>query len=374
MLTMDEATRLLHVDPTSKTPYSDATQTRKHKKNHVKRPMNAFMRWSQLERRKIIELNPDAHNAEISKNLGKKWRTLADEEKQPFIDEAENLRQLHLKEYPDYKYKPKKKAKYPPTPPAKPPSEVSKRLRKLKNNCKTQFITQKPQPRNKTTSMSEKPKKEKLTLMIRKCLATPPPRSHQLTTQTRVSCQSKVPASPTLSPVDTICFYDESFKSPSISTTRQPQDEDPLALSPVPLARDRTSSNNHHLSPANNGSGGQQQQIRIPHQPLSPLPDILTPEHLLDSLHRQSLYINAEPLVIKSTDTKNSSFKDEYSLADLDTLTDLLQVPSDVSGVPLDSWDSGSSTSGGSHFEFDLGDMLPSEGLHYEWMDNIIRI
>ena len=62
-------------------------QTRKHKKNHVKRPMNAFMRWSQLERRKIIEMNPDAHNAEISKNLGKKWRTLADEEKQPFIDE-----------------------------------------------------------------------------------------------------------------------------------------------------------------------------------------------------------------------------------------------------------------------------------------------
>ena len=26
-------------------------------------------------------------SAEISKNLGKKWRTLADEEKQPFIDE-----------------------------------------------------------------------------------------------------------------------------------------------------------------------------------------------------------------------------------------------------------------------------------------------
>ena len=72
-------------------------QTRKHKKNHVKRPMNAFMRWSQLERRKIIEMNPDAHNAEISKNLGKKWRTLADEEKQPFIDEwVGNLSRHHF--------------------------------------------------------------------------------------------------------------------------------------------------------------------------------------------------------------------------------------------------------------------------------------
>ena len=73
--------------------------------------MNAFMVWSQLERRKIIDRNPDAHNAEISKNLGKAWRVLSEEERQPFIDEAERLRLLHQKEYPDYKYKPKKKGK-----------------------------------------------------------------------------------------------------------------------------------------------------------------------------------------------------------------------------------------------------------------------
>ena len=82
--------------------------------NHIKRPMNAFMRWSQLERRKIIENCPDAHNAEISKNLGKKWRTLSDEEKRPFVEEAERLKMLHLREYPDYKYKPKKKVNHRP--------------------------------------------------------------------------------------------------------------------------------------------------------------------------------------------------------------------------------------------------------------------
>merc|ERR1712018_405081 len=95
----------------SKTPYSDATQTKKHTPNHIKRPMNAFMVWSQLERRKIIEVTPDKHNAEISKELGRRWKLLPEEARQPYIEEAERLRILHQKEYPDYKYKPRKKPK-----------------------------------------------------------------------------------------------------------------------------------------------------------------------------------------------------------------------------------------------------------------------
>ena len=73
--------------------------------------MNAFMVWSQLERRKIIEVTPDKHNAEISKELGRRWKLLPDILRQPYIEEAERLRILHQKEYPDYKYKPRKKPK-----------------------------------------------------------------------------------------------------------------------------------------------------------------------------------------------------------------------------------------------------------------------
>ncbi|GFR33814.1 transcription factor sem-2 [Trichonephila clavata] len=103
----------LKVDANSLTPYSDATQCKKQS-NHIKRPMNAFMVWSQIERRKICEQQPEMHNAEISKRLGKLWRTLNNDDRKPFIDEAERLRVLHSQQYPNYKYRPRKKSKASP--------------------------------------------------------------------------------------------------------------------------------------------------------------------------------------------------------------------------------------------------------------------
>lgn len=102
----------LRVNADSLTPYSDATQCKKQS-SHVKRPMNAFMVWSQIERRRICEELPEMHNAEISKRLGKMWRMLSDTERKPYVDEAERLRVLHIQQYPDYKYRPRKKAKLP---------------------------------------------------------------------------------------------------------------------------------------------------------------------------------------------------------------------------------------------------------------------
>ncbi|KPM05146.1 hypothetical protein QR98_0036050 [Sarcoptes scabiei] len=105
----------LKVSENSQTPYTDATRCKRNSNhNHIKRPMNAFMVWSQIERRKICVQQPEIHNAEISKQLGKRWKLLTETERQPFIAEAERLRVLHLKQYPDYKYRPKKKLKMNP--------------------------------------------------------------------------------------------------------------------------------------------------------------------------------------------------------------------------------------------------------------------
>ncbi|KAM8881646.1 SRY-box transcription factor 32 [Synchiropus picturatus] len=94
---------------TSPEAKSSSSSSSSNSQQRVRRPLNAFIIWTKEERRRLAQLNPDLENTDLSKILGKTWKSMSLAEKRPYMQEAERLRVQHTIDYPNYKYRPRRR-------------------------------------------------------------------------------------------------------------------------------------------------------------------------------------------------------------------------------------------------------------------------
>ncbi|KAK4052308.1 Non-histone chromosomal protein 6 [Microbotryomycetes sp. JL221] len=70
--------------------------------NAPKRPLSAYMHFSQQNREKIKSENPEASFGELGKLLGGKWKEMSDSEKKPYTDMADKDKARYEKEKEGY--------------------------------------------------------------------------------------------------------------------------------------------------------------------------------------------------------------------------------------------------------------------------------
>merc|ERR1719189_2898279 len=73
-------------------------------KDKIRRPMNAFMIFSERHRPLVHQQNPNQDNRTVSKILGEWWYSLSPEGKKKYQDLANQVKEAHFKAHPEWKW------------------------------------------------------------------------------------------------------------------------------------------------------------------------------------------------------------------------------------------------------------------------------
>jgi len=68
-----------------------------------KRPMSAFLKYSQTRRKHVKEQNPDMSNTDVSRLLGEMWRNASPKERAPYVHQEEIERDIYKKDIARFK-------------------------------------------------------------------------------------------------------------------------------------------------------------------------------------------------------------------------------------------------------------------------------
>ena len=79
---------------------TESSYSKGFKKGNIKRPMNAFMVWARINRPALSRVSPQATNADISIQLGNEWSRMSEEQKNPYFQEAQRLKNVHQQQFP----------------------------------------------------------------------------------------------------------------------------------------------------------------------------------------------------------------------------------------------------------------------------------
>uniref|UniRef100_A0A8C5AE47 HMG box domain-containing protein n=1 Tax=Gadus morhua TaxID=8049 RepID=A0A8C5AE47_GADMO len=86
--------------PTDALVLTESPYSKGFKKGNIKRPMNAFMVWARINRPALSRVSPQATNADISIQLGNEWSRMSEEQKNPYFQEAQRLKNVHQQQFP----------------------------------------------------------------------------------------------------------------------------------------------------------------------------------------------------------------------------------------------------------------------------------